>query len=219
MTSRNTGASAAREVPVSQTETAYDAVLGMLLRLEIPPGAPIVEAQLLDEIGIGRTPLREALNRLEAEQLVKIYPRRGTFASEINLTDLALIADLREELEGLAAANAAVRSTPPEKDVLVELLGAVGEGDGLAQMELDARIHNAVYVAAHNRFLADVGRTYLNLSERIWRMFEQQQPELHEHIDHHGEMLRAIIDGDAVVAQTAARHHVRTFESAIRNLI
>jgi DNA-binding GntR family transcriptional regulator len=219
MTSKEAGASPAPEVPVSQTETAYKAVLGMLLRLEIPPGAPIVETRLLADIGVGRTPLREALNRLEAEQLVKIYPRRGTFASEISLTDLALIADLREELEGLAAANAAVRSSLPEKDVFVELLGAVGEGDGFAQMVLDARIHNAVYVASHNRFLADVGRTYLNLSERIWRMFAEQQPELHEHIDQSGEMLRAIIDGDAAVARTAARQHVRTFESAILNLI
>lgn len=206
-------------IPLSQAEVAYDAVLGMLLRLEIPPGAPIVEARLLEEIGVGRTPFREALNRLEAEQLVRIFPRRGTFASEINLTDLALLADLREELEGLAAGNAASRASSAEKDHLNALLGRVGEGDGYSQMDLDAAIHIAVYGAAHNRFLEDVGRTYLNLSTRIWQMFADRQPRLYEHIEHHGEMLQRIIEGDAVGARTAARNHVRTFEAAIRSLI
>lgn len=106
---------ASNPTPPSQADVAYLALRDLLIRLEIAPGAPIVEAELMERIGVGRTPLREALNRLEAERLVNIFSRRGTFAADINLADLALITDLREELEGHAAAKAAERATTIER--------------------------------------------------------------------------------------------------------
>lgn len=84
--------------PPSLAELAYRAIQDRLVRLDIRPGAPINEEELCLRLGMGRTPVREALKRLEHERLVVAYPRRGTFATEINVTDLRHISEVRELL-------------------------------------------------------------------------------------------------------------------------
>jgi DNA-binding GntR family transcriptional regulator len=206
----------------SQADLAYEVVRDLLIRLDIAPGAPIVEADLMARTGFGRTPLREALNRLESEQLVNIFPRRGTFAADINLADLALITDLRQELEGHAAARAAERATRAERaslDALAEAATETTHHDTEAQMELDTTIHRAIYAAAHNRFLEETATRYHNLSTRIWHVFVDRLPDLRAHIEEHRELLAAIVDGDSDHARDTARRHVRGFEEAVRTLL
>ena len=79
------------------------------MTLQIAPGAPIDEDRIGEQLGMGRTPVREAIKRLALENLVTVFPRRGTFASEINITDLAHIFEVRVQLEGQAAFRAAQR--------------------------------------------------------------------------------------------------------------
>jgi DNA-binding GntR family transcriptional regulator len=203
----------------SQADLAYGSVRDLLVTLEIPPGAPIVEAELMERTGFGRTPLREALNRLEAERLVNIYPRRGTFAADINLADLALVTDLREELEGHAAQRAAERATRDERAALAGMIDSIGEGDTEAQMRLDTAIHRAIYAAAHNHFLEETATQYHNLSMRIWRLFVDRLPDLESHIDEHRDLLTAIVEGDAAEARRVAQTHVRGFETSVRSLL
>src|SRR6201988_4384281 len=109
--------------------------------LRIAPGAPIDEDVLGGELGIGRTPVREAIKRLALENLVTVFPRRGTFASEINITDLADISDVRMQLEGHAAYRAAQRITPAQRveleGLLAELEHGQGSDDTAALMDLD----------------------------------------------------------------------------------
>lgn len=204
---------------LSQADRAYREVRDLLVRLEIAPGAPIVEADLMKRIGVGRTPLREALNRLEAARLVNIYPRRGTFAADINLADLALVTDLRAELEGHAAARAAERATAVERAGLAALAASIGSGDAEVQMSLDTEIHRAVYAAAHNHFLEETATQYYNLSMRIWRLFMDRLPDIEAHVEEHRSLVRAIVDGEAEPARKLARAHVRSFESAVRELL
>ncbi len=173
----------------------------------------------MERTGFGRTPLREALNRLEAERLVNIYPRRGTFATDINLADLALITDLREDLESHAAARAAHRATDAERSGLEQLAAEIGPGDAEALMGLDTRIHRAIYAAAHNHFLEATAGQYLALSTRIWRLFMDRLPHIDEHIDEHRGLIDAIVTGDGDRSAFLARAHVRSFESAVRQLI
>src|SRR5690348_17764045 len=96
--------------PLSMAEAAYRAIQDRLIRLDIQPGAPINEEELCQRLGLSRTPVREALQRLEHERLVVVYPRRGTFATEINVTDLTYILEIRELMEPAAAASAARRA-------------------------------------------------------------------------------------------------------------
>jgi DNA-binding GntR family transcriptional regulator len=91
------------------------AIRDQIVTLVFPPGAPLNEQLLAAQLGVGRTPIREAIKRLESEQLINIFPRRGTFASDINIADLALITDVREQLEGHAVQRAAERAAPNER--------------------------------------------------------------------------------------------------------
>src|SRR3954464_11160818 len=111
-------------------DRAYTELRDRIVSLRIAPGAPINEDALGRELDMGRTPVREAIKRLALENLVTVFPRRGTFASEINITDLAQISDVREQLEGHAAYRAAERLTGAgraELDGLLERIDAPGE--------------------------------------------------------------------------------------------
>jgi DNA-binding GntR family transcriptional regulator len=103
-------------------DRAYAELRDRIVTLRIPPGAPIDEDQLGEELEMGRTPVREAIKRLALENLVTVFPRRGTFASEINITDLAHISDVRAQLEGHAAYRAAERLGDAQRAELTQLL-------------------------------------------------------------------------------------------------
>src|SRR3954467_2241588 len=139
-------------------DRAYSALRDQIVTLAIPPGSPINEDALGQALDMGRTPVREAIKRLALENLVSVFPRRGTFASEINITDLAHISDVRIQLEGHAAYRAAERLTPAQReelDGLVDEIERRPRGDADALMALDARIHRFVYRCAGNPYLRD----------------------------------------------------------------
>ncbi|HUJ33636.1 MAG TPA: GntR family transcriptional regulator, partial [Solirubrobacteraceae bacterium] len=103
-------------------DRAYRELRDRLVTLRIAPGAPIDEDLIGRELKMGRTPVREAIKRLALENLVTVFPRRGTFASEINITDLAHISDVRAQLESHAAYRAAERITDTQREELTRLL-------------------------------------------------------------------------------------------------
>ncbi|MFD4609523.1 GntR family transcriptional regulator [Streptomyces sp. NPDC058440] len=205
-------------------ERAYRDIRDRLIMLEIPPGAPVNEDLLAQSVGFGRTPVREALKRLQHERLIVAYPRRGTFATEVNITDLAHISEVRRQLEPMAAARAAERATAADREALGALLrGLEGEGTSAqgadALMRLDLRVHRAIYAATHNPYFEDTLIRYDNLATRIWCLFVDRVPGMAGHVVEHGPLLRAIVDGDPEKASELARSHVVGFERAIREAI
>src|SRR5215472_13709676 len=124
----------------SQSEVAYARLLERIVSLEMPPGSVVNEARLRDELSIGRTPIREALQRLARENLVKSVPHRGTFVTDVNITDLARITEVRVVLESHAARLAAEKLTAADRESVHELLAMLGPGkvtDQRALMRLD----------------------------------------------------------------------------------
>jgi DNA-binding GntR family transcriptional regulator len=204
-------------------DRAYVELRDQIVSLAIAPGAPINEESLGRELEMGRTPVREAIKRLALENLVCVYPRRGTFATEINITDLAHVSDVRVQLEGHAAYRAAQRLTPAQRDELDGLLGELAQPDsgGGAEMlmRLDARIHRFVYRCAGNSYLQDTLERYLNLSLRIWYLVLGRLPHLFERVHEHSDLLHAIRDGNAERARAIAAEHVATFEREIRGVL
>jgi DNA-binding GntR family transcriptional regulator len=204
-------------------DRAYVALRDQIVTLAIAPGAPINEESLGRELGLGRTPLREAIKRLALENLVAVYPRRGTFVTEINITDLAHISDVRVQLEGHAAYRAAQRLTLAQREELDALLAEIetpeARGDADALMGLDARIHRFVYRCAGNPYLRDTLERYLNLSLRIWYLVLGRLPHLFERVHEHRDLLQAVRRGDADGARAIAAEHVATFESEIRGVL
>lgn len=217
------------ELP-SFAERAYEVIRDWLIMLEIRPGAPINDDQLARELGFGRTPVREALKRLELERLVVAFPRRGTFATEVNITDLGYISEVRQQLEPVAAAAAARRATAADRAALRSLAaklhgaGEKGSGEkGAADkavstdlMRLDMQVHRAIYAATHNPYLEDTLVHYDNLATRIWCLFLSRLPDLAGHIGEHNGLLGAIVDADPDRAAELAAAHVANFEQAIR---
>src|SRR5579862_8296300 len=116
--------------PALLADRAYEELRDRLVTLQIKPGEPIDEDQLGRELEMGRTPIREAIKRLSLENLVTVFPRRGTFAAEINITDLAHITDVRTQLEGHAAYRAAQRITEARRGELEELLQELARSEG-----------------------------------------------------------------------------------------
>ncbi|MFJ2717158.1 GntR family transcriptional regulator [Streptomyces sp. NPDC087437] len=215
---------ASAEETLTLAERAYRDIRDRLIMLEIPPGAPVNEDLLAQSVGFGRTPVREALKRLQHERLIVAYPRRGTFATEVNITDLAHISEVRRQLEPMAAACAAERATAADREALGALLrrleGEDTPGQGAdALMRLDLRVHRAIYAATHNPYFEDTLVRYDNLATRIWCLFVNRLPGMAGHVVEHGPLLRAIVDGDPDKASELARSHVVGFERAIREAI
>lgn len=209
---------------VSLAERAYRAIRDRLVMLEIRPGAPINEDQLAQSLGVGRTPVREALKRLQYERLITTYPRRGTFATDVNITDLAHISEVRLELEPLAAAQAARRATAADRAVLTALrVELESEGprqrDAAELMHLDLQVHRAIYAATHNPYLEDTLVRHDNLATRIWCLFVDRLSDMAGHVEEHGPLVEAIVAGDPDKAAQLARSHVEGFEQAIREAI
>lgn len=202
-------------------DTAYRAVSDRLVTLRIRPGEPINDERIAAELGFGRTPVREALKRLEHERLVVSYPRRGTFATEVQIADLRHISEVRRELEPLAARMAAQRAGDADRRVLDGLLARLAEVSdaGTDLIRLDMTVHRALYAATRNPYLEDTLVRYDNLATRIWCLFLDRLPGLAGHVHEHGPLLRAVVDGDAEKAAALAAAHVEGFEAAIRGVI
>ena len=208
----------------SLADRAYIMIKDRLIMLDIRPGDPIDDDALARDLGVGRTPVREALKRLEGDRLVVSYPRRGTFATGVDISDLAYISEIRLQLEPLAARRAAERAVRPARAELGELAERierlnVSEVNGTELMRLDLTVHRAIYRAAGNPHLEDVLIRYDNLATRIFCLFLERLPTVDEHVREHVELLRAIADGDADRADGLAREHILGFERAIRAVI
>jgi DNA-binding GntR family transcriptional regulator len=204
-------------------DRAYRALRDRLVTLRIPPGAPIDEDAIGRELKMGRTPVREAIKRLALENLVTVFPRRGTFASEINITDLAHVSEVRAQLEPHAAYRAAERITDAQRAELAGLLVELDIRRGAEElemlMELDATVHRFIYRCAGNPFLEETLGRYLNLSLRIWYLVIDRLPHLFARVHEHEEVLHAIETGQAERAREILAGHVATFEREIRSVL
>ena len=208
---KNTGSSA------SLATRAFELLQDRLIFLDIAPGDPLNETQLGLELEVGRTPLREALKRLESERLVTTFPRRGTFATSVDITVLSEVSEVREVLEPLAARLAAQRLDHRSRGELENLKGqldAASPGDSSDPQDAlrwDSTIHRALYHAAGNAHLEATLVRYGNLATRI------STPT--EHIAVHSQLLDAVLSGRGEDAAEIMREHVGEFEQHMRKVL
>ena len=216
-------ASADEDAALSLAEQAYRDLRDRLIMLDIAPGDPLHEGHLAEELGVGRTPLREALKRLETDRLVVSFSRRGTFATQVDITDLAAVTEVRVLLEPLAAAAAAQRLGTEDRAALVRAdddVRALTAGVDLREvMAVDLALHRRVYRAAGNRHLEDTLLRLGNFATRIWCVVVDRLPEAGDHVREHTALIDAILTGRAEDAAALARGHVRDFDEAIRRVL
>ena len=207
----------------SLSDRAYYAIRELIVTLELAPGSIVSERELQERLGVGRTPVREALQRLERERLIEVYPRRGIFVSNVNVLDLAVLSEVRAVLEGFAARLAAERSTAEDRAATSGLIADLDELSAAADerrlIHLDQRIHRHVYRCTHNPFLEATLDGYYVLTLRIWFLALDRVSRLGDAVQEHRELLEAIRDGDPERAEDAMRRHVAGFEEAIRRVL
>jgi len=203
----------------SQSEQAYFAIRSLIVTLELAPGSLINEQDLMVRLGIGRTPIREALRALAQEHLVDVYPRRGIFVAAVDARNLASLSEVRSALEPLAARLAATRlddNDRVELDELIVELADLHDPEERHLMEVDQRIHHFVYRTSHNEFLAAALDEYYMHALRIWFLALDRVTHLEDAVLEHRAILEAIRDGDGDRAATVMSTHVDGFEGSIR---
>lgn len=207
----------------TNADRAYEAIRERLVMLDIRPGEPINDDRLATDMGLGRTPVREALKRLEQDRLVVAYPRRGTFATAVDMTDLADISEVRTQLEPTAAARAARSASADTRArlrVLAEGIAAIADDDDPREvMRRDVIVHRAIYRASGNPHLEQILIGLDGHATRIWCLFLDRLPDVGRHVREHADLLEAIIAGDDTTAAALTLAHVQGFEREIRALL
>lgn len=189
---------------------AYERLLSAIDSGDLPPGSRLLESQLAERMGISRTPVREALRRLEAQGLVTHEPHRGVVVAELDYDQLGELYAVREVLEGTAARLAARHASPEEIDVLREMAEShaalVDDAQGLA--EANKRFHRQINRACHNRYLnsmlENMRVNLALLSGTTFTLPERRRATVTEH----REIVDAIAAGDEALAERLARQHI-----------
>jgi DNA-binding GntR family transcriptional regulator len=206
----------------SLADQAYYAIREWIVTLDLAPGSVVNERELMGRLGLGRTPVREALRDLAREQLVDVFPRRGMFVSGVDVGDIAGLSEVRLVLETEAARLGAERRNETDLEetaALLEELARTSVVEGERRLiDLDQRIHRHVAGCAHNPFLEATLEQYYVLALRIW-FLALERVALDEAIAEHHAILDAIRDGDADRAAEVMRAHVVSFERAIRAVL
>ena len=217
---------AAPAASTSLAEQAYQRLRRMICTAELEPGAVVVESELCEQLGLGRTPVREALRALASEHLIDVYPRRGMFVAGVDPRDLRAISEVRERLEPFAAALAAERRDEGDIAIIDEVLRDLNAFDDddldahrVELMELDERIHKCVYHASHNAYLEQNLDNYYTHALRIWYLGLTKVTHLQEAVLEHRELLEAIRDGDVERATTVMSKHIEGFEAEMRRAL
>ena len=207
----------------SLKQQAYQEIRHKIVALELKPGEVINEADLIRELGLGRTPIREALQRLALEKLVVIVPRRGMFVTDIGLEDLQRLFEVRVELEGLAARLAARRGGEAHwqrmEKVLARLDDQVGDADNETLITIDGKCHEIMYEAADNAFLDDTLSTMYALSLRLWYYSLGKIGGMYDAVWEHRRILEALRAGDGDGAAKLLEEHITSFQKEIQSVM
>ena len=196
-------------------ETLREAIRGGVLK----PGERLMEIQLAEELGVSRTPVREAIRKLELEGYVIMMPRRGTYVANLSIRDVNEVFEIRTTLDSLASGLAAERITDEELERLERLLVLIGEyieqNDMDKIVETDMEFHDILYQASRNARL--VGIIY-NLREQLtrFRSTSMSYPgRLKETLEEHIRIVEAIAQGNVELAQKAAEEHMEKSEQTL----
>ena len=205
----------------SLSERAFHQIRAMIVRLELGPGAVVREDELQVSLGMGRTPIREALQRLVRDQFVTVIPRRGVFVSSIDVDELATLYETRAIIEPYAIRLACARGTAAHWDAMGRALDRADRpgAPAVELLDIDRECHELVWAAADNRFLTHTLDTLYAQSDRLWHMYLSEVDDMADAVAEHREILVALRAGDGDRAATLAEAHIRAFDAQIRNAV
>ncbi len=196
---------------------AYAELEEMIATLELAPGSIVTEGELAERLGIGRTPLREAIQRLAAIGLVTTLPRRGMIISEVNITDHLGVLETRRVLDRLIASGAARRATPGQRSDLHTFADrmnrAAAAGDLTGFMHLDQEFDHLLLAASHNPAAAQAIAPLHIHCRRFWYLY-RHQGDLQRSAQLHKELIDAVVEADeqrAALTSDALMNYLEDF--------
>ncbi len=210
------------------TQRAYDILWEKITTLELSPGAPINEQQLMEELEMGLVPVREALRLLAHENLVEITPRHGLYVADVSVEDLEQVSEIRLPLETLCARLAALRATPDDLVVLEALRqeqATISTEKELTEetsrhlFDLDHKFHQALAQAAGNKYLAQTLEHLFGLSRRLWYLVLPHLGYLPAAVEEHLELIEAIQASDGDRAAQIMHEHVEEFYNKVHETL
>lgn len=211
----------------SLADRAYYELRDRIVSVRIPPGHLIREDALMEELGMSRTPIREALLRLAQERLVRIMPRRGTFVTAVHVGEIRAIYEFRRELEAVAARWAAERRQESDLPLLSEAIDSLSAAaasspsfdiDPRSLIVADQSVHELIYSVARNPIVKDVLDSYYYLALRTW-FLASSKVQMDEPFKYLAELLEAIMRGDPDASAMYVRQHNKYAESVIREAL
>lgn len=205
------------------TDKAYIQLEEMIVTLQLAPGQVLSESELGEQLEIGRTPIREALQRLSREGLVTILPRKGILVTEINPRKQLLLLEVRRELERLMARAAAARSTEQERKAFRRIAKgmrqAASKNDEMKFIRHDNELNELIAEASHNEYAERSMLAMQGLSRRFWYVHYKQAGDMPLMAALHAELAERIADADVAGAAKASDHLVDYVENFTRMTI
>jgi len=203
----------------SLAEQAYRLLEEQLVTLKLAPGELVAEKDLMEKAGIGRTPVREAIQKLSAEGLLQVLPRKGLMVTPLRRSDLSQIIEARRVMERLLVVKATERATPDQRQA-IRILGSqieVADTDVETFFRLDQRLNELLEAACSNRFLVDSLTAMHAQCRRLWYL-HRKQLNLPRAVQLHGGLARAVADGNGAGAIRALDEIIRTLEELLNEL-
>jgi DNA-binding GntR family transcriptional regulator len=209
---------------LSQKQDVYETMRDRIIYVQYEPGMLIDEKEICRELGISRTPLREALLRLKEQGLVTVYPRFGSYVSEINVLDLRDLFIVKKNLDGLASELAATRMPDSALEHLTRLVDEIepsrDNGDFKRLVAIDQQFHEAIHDSTFNKPLNDLLEVIRYRCRRGWFYFMDRIPGLQGAAVHNlAEVLAAFEKKDSAEARRAMEIHVSCFIDAFSKLL
>lgn len=202
-------------------EIVYEQLKFQILKGNIKPGTRMMEVELAEDMGVSRTPVREAIRKLEKEALVVIEPRKGAYVSDISVKEMVDTLVVREELEALAASLAAKRITQEELDGLdrkvVEYTEAIASGDMEQIIHADESFHHRIVGLSGNKALIQLFGSVQELSLRFRYLYYEDFSRYENMPVEHKRIVEAIRSGDSDAARTVSDNHVKKLKDFVVN--
>ena len=197
----------------------YDEIKMRILKGEIAPGQRLMEVETAEELGVSRTPVREAIKKLEREGLVVIEPRKGTYAAKISAEDLIEILEVRESLEALAASYAAKRMKAAQKDKLKNAAQryekAVSDGKMQMIIKYDTEFHRLLVEGSENKTLISLIEDLQELLLRFRYLYYDNQTRADKNTEEHKRIVDAVMAGDEKKAHDATHQHIKSLKEIV----
>jgi DNA-binding GntR family transcriptional regulator len=204
-------------------DVVFDNLRESILTGKLKPGQRLMEIQLAEGLGVSRTPVREAIRKLELEDLVVMLPRKGAYVTNMSLKEILDVLEVRATLESLAAKLAAKRRNEKDIENLKQILKKFkkitenNKKDMVGISEIDIELHHCIFRIANNKSLTKTTKIIWE-KEFKFRLSYMNEYDMSPRIaDEHEKLIKAIIDGDDKVAEKYALTHIKNSEEYIIN--